>query len=121
MRLPHPLPRTFDPVTWGAILQMDEATRTETAAYTAQPWDHTIRVDATDGAVTVTLPPAELCKGKVYVVLKADASANAVTVDGHASEEIGLPGATTVSTSTEGVGWTLQSTGSAWDIIGRTS
>lgn len=119
MRLPLPLPRTFEPVTWGAILQMDPATRTETAAYTAQVFDHTIRVDATAAAVTVTLPPASLCTGKVYVVKKIDASANAVSIDGDAAETV--DGSATKSTTTQYAGWVIQSNAVGWDIIGRTS
>lgn len=106
---------------WAELLQAEHATRTETANYAAQGHDHTIRVDASAGAVTVTLPAAESVSGKILVILKVDNSANAVTVDADGAELIGLPGAATVSTSTEGVGWTLQSTGTAWDIIARTS
>lgn len=63
------------------------------AAYTAREEDHTILVDATAAAVTVTLPKAE--KGRVFVVKKIDSSVNAVTVDGFASET--LDGATTTT------------------------
>jgi hypothetical protein len=115
MRLPLPLPRVFEPVSWAAILQMDPATRTETAAYTAAPWDHTIRVDATAGAVTVTLPPASLHTGKVYVVLKVDASGNAVTINPDAAETIN--GAATRSLAAQFNVAMIQSNGASWDVL----
>lgn len=115
MRTTAPLPRTFDPVVWAAILQADHAIRTETASYTAQTWDHTILCDATAAAVTVTLPPAELVPGKVYVVRKVDGGANAVTIDGYSAETVN--GAATVSTTTQFGGWMIQSSGSAWYVL----
>lgn len=115
MRLGQALPRFFDPTAWAAILQADEAIRTETASYTAQLWDHTILCDATAGPVTVTLPPAELARGKVLVVKKIDASANAVVIDPYAAETV--DGAATVSTTTRWAGWMVQSSGTAWHIL----
>lgn len=56
--------------------------------------DHVVLVDATAGAVTLTLPPAaSLGPGFRYQLHKIDASANAVTVDANATETI--DGATT--------------------------
>jgi hypothetical protein len=39
-----------------------------------------VRVDASGGAVTITLPPASKFTGKVYRVKKVDSSANTVTI-----------------------------------------
>lgn len=70
-----------------------------TADYTATIEDDLIVVDATAGAVTVTLPKVDLAyRGKVYEVVKIDASGNAVTVDGAGSEQI--EGAASVSLPT---------------------
>lgn len=44
--------------------------------------------NATAGAFTITLPPAATATDQVYVVVKTDASANAVTVKGNGSELI---------------------------------
>lgn len=115
MRTTTPLPRVFDPTIWAAILQADQAIRTETASYTAQVWDHTILCDAGGGAVTVSLPPAELVTGKVYVVRKIDASVNAVVIDPYSTETI--DGAVSVSTTTRWTGWMIQSNGTAWFIL----
>lgn len=43
-------------------------------------------VDATDGVITITLPPANI--GAEFIIKKIDVSANAVTVDGDGSETI---------------------------------
>lgn len=64
---------------------------TKTTAYTVREDDHTILVDATAAAVTISLPP--MTRGREYFVKKIDSTTNAVTVDGYASETI--DGATT--------------------------
>ena len=46
-----------------------------------------ILVDASGGAVTITLPPITR-DGKVFDIKKVDSSANAVTVDGDGTEPI---------------------------------
>lgn len=53
-------------------------------------------IDATLGSITVNLPAAagSLVAGRVYTILKTDASANTVTIDGNAAETI--DGAATV-------------------------
>jgi hypothetical protein len=65
----------------------------KTSAYTAAS-ETVILVDASGGAVTITLPPAASSSGRRYVVKKIDSSANAVTLDGNGSETI--DGATTL-------------------------
>lgn len=115
MRTPAPLPLPFDPLRWADVLTAEHAIRTETASYTAQAHDFTIRCDATAGALTVTLLPAALLSGKVYVIRKVDASVNAVTIDADGSEEI--DGVTTKSTTTRWAGWMIQSDGTSWNVI----
>lgn len=89
----------------------------KTANYTATENDEFIAVDATSGAVTITLPPVATTRGgKRYVIKKIDSSGNAVTADGNASETI--DGATTKATSTQWASFTLINTGSAWLVEG---
>ena len=90
--------------------------KTITVAYTASLTDLTILVNATSAAITVSLPLAASVKGKMYVIKKVDASANVVTIDGAGSELI--DGATTKTTSTQYAHYTIQSDGTAWQIIG---
>ena len=47
-----------------------------------------VLVDASGGAVTITLPAVASNSGRRYSIKKIDSSANAVTVDGNASEMI---------------------------------
>lgn len=47
-----------------------------------------VSMDSTGGAFTVTLPPASVCAGRVFKLLKTDTSSNVITVDGNASETI---------------------------------
>jgi len=61
---------------------------TKTGAYTATDDDIVILVDATAGAITITLPAASGRSGQVYIIKKIDSSANTVTVDANASETI---------------------------------
>ena len=53
---------------------------TVTSNYTAKPSDALIRVDASGGAVTITLPAASSMIGSRLTVKRLNAGANAVTV-----------------------------------------
>lgn len=59
-----------------------------TASYTINYNDGVILADATSGNITITLLPALEMTQKRIVIMKTDASANTVTVDGNASETI---------------------------------
>ena len=83
--------------------------------YTALLTDDTILADATSGVITVNLPAASGNSGKTYNIKKTDASANAITIDGNASETI--DGATTATISTQYQSLTVQCDGSNWHII----
>lgn len=83
-----------------------------TASATITPDHCFVSVNATSGAVTVTLPPARDCKGRFYVFVKTDASANAMTIDGDGSETIS--GSATVSTTTRWADFQMFSDGSQW-------
>lgn len=84
----------------------------------ARTLDHTdclVRCDATGGAFTVTLPAAAAAPGRAYIVRKVDASVNAVTVDGDASEQI--DGGAGVSLTTQYATALVISNGTGWDRI----
>lgn len=68
--------------------------RTVTNNYTVQPEDHTLLVNATTAAVTITLPAVGSQRFPFVVVKKIDSSTNTVTIDGAGSNTI--DGATTV-------------------------
>lgn len=74
--------------------------------------DYMILADATSAAITVNLPAVAASAGRVLVVKKTDASANAVTLDGNASETI--DGATTKALAAQYDVVTVVCDGSAW-------
>lgn len=74
-----------------------------------------VRVDATGGPVTITLPVANGNEGRQIAIKKVDASVNAVTVDGHAAETI--DGAATFSLPTQYDTVVIYCNGSGWDVI----
>lgn len=59
-----------------------------TADYTATVNDSFLPVNASGGAIIVTLKPAAEAEGKKITVKKIDSSANTVTIDGNGSETI---------------------------------
>lgn len=87
---------------------------TVTASRTIKADAGFLLVDATAGAVTITLPPAREAIGFVITVLKTDAGGNAVTIDGSGAETIN--GAATKSTTTQWAGWAITSNGAAWFV-----
>lgn len=64
-----------------AVLMQQFRAISVSAAYYVKPWEF-VDVNATGGAVTVTLPDAASNVGKLCGVAKNDASANNVTVSG---------------------------------------
>jgi hypothetical protein len=72
----------------------------KSGAYTATNADTVILCDATGGAFTITLPAVAGVSGggyfKEFVIVKVDASANAITVDGNGAETIDGSATTTV-------------------------
>lgn len=92
--------------TINAIVQGERAqfaTRSILTAITADFADCIIEVDATAGAVTVTLPLlntiTKVPAGKFYRVMKTDASANAVTVSANTGQTIN--GTSTITLATQ--------------------
>jgi hypothetical protein len=102
---------------------------TKTTTYQALETDHTLLADATAGEFTITLPAVvsnlagpsgniNRSLGRILVIKKIDVSANAVTIDGNASETI--DGATTLDLTTQWQSVTLQCNGTAWFVISST-
>jgi hypothetical protein len=91
-------------------------TTPKTANYTATSADFTIVVDATSGALVITLPAASGCTRRLYIIKKIDASANTVTIDANASETI--DGALTKVLSAQWEKIMIQSNGTGWYVIG---
>lgn len=87
----------------------------KTAHYTVSTNDGDnvlVNVDATGGAVTITLYAAANNTGKIVTVKKIDSGSNAVTVDGNAAETI--DGAATVSLADQYDSVSLVSDGTNW-------
>jgi hypothetical protein len=107
----------FDERRWADVLNSDPPNRSFSANVTAGALDRTFRMDASAGAVTVTLPPADLLPGKIITVKKIDSSSNQVVIAGLAGQTI--DGAASVSLTTRFASYTVQSNGATWDIIGK--
>ena len=88
---------------------------TKTSAYTVTLEDSTIWVDASGGAITITLPTAVGIGGKIINIVKVDSSSNAMTIDPDGTETIN--GELTSVTSIQYTSLTLQNNGSNWIII----
>jgi len=60
----------------------------KTSDYTLTGGDHTILVDCSSGNVTLTLPTAVGCAGRMYIIKRVDGTANAGNINPNGSEEI---------------------------------
>jgi hypothetical protein len=78
--------------------------------------DYTALVDASSGAITISLPAVAGEVGRVYIIKKTDATANTVTIDANASETI--DGQLTQTISSQYSFIKIQSNGIGWHIIG---
>ncbi|MBL0182164.1 MAG: hypothetical protein IPP96_07675 [Chitinophagaceae bacterium] len=88
---------------------------TKTATYTATASDYTILCNNTSGAITINLPAAAGCTGRVYVIKKISGASNNVVIDGNASETI--DGVTTRTLTLQYESAAIQSNGSNWFVI----
>jgi len=91
----------------------------KSADYTVVAGDDgkTIEVDATDGAIAVSLPDlAAGADGFTVTVLKTDSSTNAVTIDGDGADTIN--GAATYALESQHEAVVLKWNGTAWRAIG---
>lgn len=105
--------------TWTAPQHFNAAISTAYAAVNANATldatYQTVAVDASGGAVTITLPAAASCTGRRYDIKKVDSSANAVTIDGNSTETI--DGIATKALANQYSSVTVISNGSGWWII----
>jgi len=83
--------------------------------YTALVTDYVITCDASGGAFTVNLYASSGNTGRVLEIKKTDSSANAITVDGNASETI--DGQTTKTLNYQYSAMKILCDGSNWHII----
>ena len=88
----------------------------KTANYTATVSDYTILCDTTGGGFTITLPAANTCTGRIYVIKKVigNSGANNVTIDGNGAETI--DGAATITLQCKS-SIMIQSDGASWYIL----
>ena len=106
-------------VTIGAHLDVQDsigyAIETVATGTTLDDTHGTVLVDASGGAITITLPTAAVGVRRLYDIKKIDSSANAVTVDGSGSETI--DGATTQVINFQYDSISIKSDGTTWWII----
>jgi hypothetical protein len=88
---------------------------TKTSNYTLTTADFHVPFDSTSGAITVTLPAAASSTGRVYVIRKTNASANAVTIDPNGAETIDGGATLAVANQTAKL---IICNGTAWITIG---
>ena len=87
----------------------------KTADYILTSSDYTCLVTASSVNVTITLPAAAGCSGRIYNIKKLDATVYTVIIDGNSSETI--DGALTYSLTSQYESISIQSNGTAWYII----
>jgi hypothetical protein len=94
----------------------NRATVAKTANYTATLADEVILCDASGGSFTITLPAAASSNKKTLLIKRTDQTlANAVTIDGNASETI--DGATTRALATKYESLVIVCDGSNWHVL----
>ena len=91
------------------------AAKTVTAAYTLLATDTLLLVDATAGAITITVPLATEHPTRSFIIKKIDASANAVTPTRSGADTI--DGATSLTLSAQYDAVEIESDGSAWYVV----
>lgn len=100
--------RLFDLSTY----QFETITTSQTIRVTRQVY----LVNASGGAVTLTLPPAKDAKGEWFLIKKTNNGAPNVTIDGDGSETI--DGSTTLTISGHNDHYRIASDGAAWYVVG---
>lgn len=93
------------------------STVTKTANYTAAAGDYTIICNNTSGAITISLPTASGCSGRVYAIKKVSGVSLNVTIDPSGAENIDGSSTRTLTLQYEGV--LIQSDGSNWYVISK--
>ena len=88
---------------------------TAAPTYTLTRLDSVLLVDATAGAVTVTVPAAADYTDRQWIVKKIDASANTVTLDATGANTI--DGAGTLALASQWDSTRIASNGTAWFVV----
>ena len=88
---------------------------TAALTYTLTRLDSVLLVDATAGAVTVTVPAAADYTDRQWIVKKIDASANTVTLDATGANTI--DGAGTLALASQWDSTRIASNGTAWFVV----
>ncbi len=104
------LPSSALPAGGGVLPQT-----TKTATYTATSSDYFIFCDATAGAMSINLPTAVGIAGKVYIIKKIDATANAVTIDPSGAELV--DGGGTLAFNTQYTSYSIVSNNVGWWVF----
>lgn len=89
------------------------------ASYAVQAEDHTLLVNASAAASTISLPPVSSKRYPYLVLKKVDSSTNTVTIDANGSETI--DGGTTLTLFRQWEWVILQANDTRWNIISRSS
>lgn len=93
------------------------ATKRVSANYQVTYADYDVDVDATAGAITITLPAAaNLVLGEFHVISKYDVTLNKVTIDGNGQHFETATGPTTFDLLLPGWSFDLQWNGAFWKI-----
>lgn len=99
------------------ILAANPIIQSKSTTYTILISDDIVFGDSSGGTFTFTLPTAVGNDGKVITIKKIEASFNAITIDGNASETINGSATTTLNTDNETI--KIVSDGSNWEILSR--
>lgn len=89
-----------------------QTVKTVKSDYTATSLDFTIRADATDGPITITLPPPEQVEWLYLNIKKIDSSGNTVTIAGT------VDGVVNPTLTAQYDSITVQSNGLSYDKLG---
>lgn len=98
----------------GLFSTFRQAIKTVSGSYSVQEGDGTILVDATAGPVVLVLPDATTVSGKIWIIMKIDASGNSVSLATVAGQTVSGP--TTSTAAQWGKLWP-QSTGQNFIVV----
>lgn len=87
-----------------------------TGAYTMTAVNGFVGVDATAGAITITLPDPTDIAGQLHIVKKIDASANAVTIV--STGATGIDGVASIALAAQWDAVQVMAVGTTWYIVG---
>ena len=111
MRTNQTSPEGFFPIDVALQLPID----TVTADTTLDNNYYTVLVTCSSVNITITLPQANTCDGRVYDIKKIDATAYTVIVDGYSAETI--DGSATKTITARWMNIQIQSNGTSWFIL----